>query len=467
MQQQPFSANKTCASCRDSQYIRIPLKLHTLLSPLRKSALCGLIIVLFGTGFAVAAEIDDSRLFVEAFTAYQNKDYLLAIEKIGTINQLFPDTPLRDVALLLLARSGLKSGDNELAAKTILQFNSEFAANPLKATTEEELQRLGVRWQKGERLLPVIPLRIAAQKVRNEQTALERSTAEKIGQERLLEENAEQERITLEKTEVMRRERERLASEKAAQETVRASISIPGSVQIVGVGQRGAIPFEVVNLGKSDEDFVLEASAPPEYETMLTVAGQSYEKLARVTIGTTAPFKGSIMFHMPPDKVDGRRATVSLRIVSEKYHHVVQTREAQIMTAAPLVRVVAKTEKAKLAPGEQTRYHVTVLNAGTLPALDMTVRVLLPAQIEFLGSPGLPYLREATGGVIFSLDKLESGRLSEFTMDVKVREDSLIGQELLSKVEVLQNQLQLKEIFTSAAAVVQGNQSLTVPLKRP
>lgn len=139
---------------------------------LLKPVLRSLMIMLLGAGFVVASEIDDSSLFVEAFAAYQKKDYLLAIERIGVINQLFPDTPLRDVALLLLARSGLKSGDNELAAKTITQFTSEFAANPLKDTIEEELLRLGSRWQKGEKLPPAIPLRTAARKVRNEQAAL-------------------------------------------------------------------------------------------------------------------------------------------------------------------------------------------------------------------------------------------------------------------------------------------------------
>jgi uncharacterized repeat protein (TIGR01451 family) len=397
---------------------------------------------MFGTGFVAAAEIDDSSLFVEAFAAYQKKDYLLAIEKIRVINQVFPDTPLRDVTLLLLARSGLKSGDNELAAKAILQFNSEFATSPLKATTEEELQRLGIRWQKGEKLLPVMSLRDAAQKVRNEQMVLEKSAAAKI-------------------------EQERLAKEQAGQEAIMASINISGSEHSVGVGQRGAIPFEVANLGKTAEDFLLETNAPPEYEAMVALDGLSDERLSRVAIGTAAPIKGKIMFRMPPNKVDGYKATLTLRVISEKYHHLVQTREAQIITAAPLVRVVAKPEKQRLAQGEQTRYRITVLNVGTLPAQGMTVRVLLPAQIEFLEAPGGPYLRETTGAVAFRVEKLETGKLAEFTMDVKIRQDSLTGQELRSKVEVVHDQLQTKEIFTSVAAVVQGSLSITAPSQRP
>ena len=441
--------------------IRVLLKmqpaplLQNICSTLLKPVLCSLMIMLLGAGFVVAAEIDDSSLFVEAFTAYQKTDYLLAIDTIGTIQQLFPDTPLRDVTLLLLARSALKSGDNELAAKAIVQFNSEFPANPLKAGIEEELLRLGRRWQKGERLPPAIPLRTAARKVRNEQMSVERSRAERIGQERLLAEKAEQDRMMLEKVAAERRDSERLVSEKALQESVMASISIPGDVQTVAVGQRGEIPFEIVNLGTSDEDFVLETSAPPGYEALVTVAGRSDDTLSRVTIGTAAPFKGSITFYMPPDKVDGHKAAISLRAVSGKYPHVVQTREAQIITAASLVRVVARPEKQMLAPGEQTRYHVTVLNAGSLPARGLDVRVLLPAQIEFLGEDGSGH-RETGGGILFKVDTLNSGKLADFTMDVRIREDSLIGQELRSKVEVVHTGLQIKEIFTSSVAVVQA-----------
>ena len=431
-----------------------PLLQH-ICSKLLQPVLCSLMIMLLGTGFVVAAEIDDSSLFVEAFTAYQKKDYLLAIDTIGTIEQLFPDTPLRDVALLLLARSALKSGDNELAAKTIVQFNSEFPANPLKAGIEEELFRLGRRWQKGERLPPAIPLRTAARKVRNEQMDVESSRAKMIGQERLLAEKAGQDGM-LEQAAAERRHSERLVPEKALPESARASISIPGDVQTVAVGQRGEIPFEIVNLGTVDEDFVLEASAPPGYEALVTVVGRPDATFLRVTIGTALPFKGRIMFRMPPDELDGHKAVISLRAVSEKYPLAVQTRDAQVITAAPLVRVVARPEKLMLAPGEQTRYHVTVLNAGSLPTLGLDVRVFLPAQIELMGGDGSGHRENGGGGILFKIDTLNSGTLADFTMDVRIREDSLIGQELRSQVEVVHTRLQIKELFTSSVAVIQA-----------
>ena len=402
-----------------------------------------MIIMLLGAGFVVAAEIDDSSLFVEAFSAYQKNDFLLTIEKIKTINQLFPDTPLRDVALLLLARSGLKSGDNELAATAINLFNAEYADNPLKSTIEEELLRLGNRRLQGEKLLPTLPLRSAAQKLRFEQLARDTSAADE-------------------------NEQERPVAGKTAQDPASARLTLSISAQTVTAGQRGEIPFELVNLGRRDEEFVLETNAPPEYETKLEIAGKTDANHSPARIGTTVPLKGIITFRMPPDKIDGQKAIISLRVVSQKNRYIVQAQEAQIITAAPLVRVIVKTEKQKLIPSEETHYRITVMNVGSLPARKLVVRVLLPAQLDLLeGGNGL-HTQEADNYITFKVDELETGRLSELTLNVKVREDSPVGQEMRSRIEVVNTTLQTKDSFTSTAAVVvQATSFQTRPLKRP
>jgi len=392
-----------------------------------KPVLCSLIIVLLGAGFVIAVEIDDSSLFVEAFSAYQKKDYLLAIEKIETLNQLFPDTPLRDVTLLLLAHSGLKSGDNELAALSINRFNNEFPTSPLKAAIEDELLQLGIRQQTGEKLPPAIPLRNAARKTRDERITL----ADKPGQARL-------------------------NKQTISQEVIRVAINISDDVRAVAAGQKAEIPFQIVNQGSADETFLLETSAPPEYRLGLKIAGQAEEKRSRITVGTVTPVKGSIMIRMPPDKVDGYKTILSLRAVSEKSPRIENISEIQVITVAPLVRVVTKPEKQKLAPGEKTRYRVTVLNVGMLSAKGLTVRVYLPAQMDFIGPPGSPFILEAPGKVVFNVENLGTGKLAEYIMDVKIREGSSFGQELRCKVEVINNQLQTKEVFTSTAAVIQA-----------
>jgi hypothetical protein len=170
---------------------------------------------------------------------------------------------------------------------------------------------------------------------------------------------------------------------------------------------------------------------------------------------------------MPPDQVDGYRATFSLRVNPVKLQHIVETRKTQVITAAPLVRVVAKPDKLRLVPGEGMHYRITVLNVGSLAARELTVRVFLPAQLELLSGGTAPFTREAAGTIAFRVDALQTGRLVEFTLDVKAREDSGIGQELRSRVEVVDNQLLTKELFTTAAALVESNRAITLPINRP
>ncbi|MEI6704519.1 MAG: hypothetical protein WCL71_13450, partial [Deltaproteobacteria bacterium] len=178
-----------------------------------KSILFSMITIMLGAGLIFAAEIDDAAIFVEAFNAFQKKDYLLAIEKAGQLNQIFPDSPLRDVTLLLIARSSIKAGENELAAKTINKFKGEFSESTLASTIEEELLALGSRHQKGEPLQPNKQLQTAAQKIRDDRLAQERMAALKLEQEKLAKERAERERIAREKA-----EQERIAKEKAESE---------------------------------------------------------------------------------------------------------------------------------------------------------------------------------------------------------------------------------------------------------
>jgi hypothetical protein len=44
----------------------------------------------------------------EAFNASKNRDYLLSVNKTSQLNQLFPDSPLRDISLLLWPVQPLK-----------------------------------------------------------------------------------------------------------------------------------------------------------------------------------------------------------------------------------------------------------------------------------------------------------------------------------------------------------------------
>lgn len=405
------------------------------------------------TGYA--AEIDDATVFVEAFNAYQQKDYLLAIEKCDQLNQVFPDSPLRDVTLLLVARASLKSGDNERAAKSVALFSTEFPESSLKTSVEDELKVLAERKQKGELLAPDKTLQASARKVRSDRLARERAAELKLEMERAAKAKAEQERLAQIKLEAERRERERLQAEKLAKASIKAAITLRDGFEAVPVGSSGTLPLEIANKGKQSEEFILTVTAAKEYDAMLVRADRPDEKVTHLTLAPGAVFKGAVSFRMPAEMVDGHRSSVAVKAVSAKFDDVHFHKETVVISSAPLVRAVAKLAKQKVAAGEKLRYRVMVLNAGSLPARNLTVRLQLPPQIDFLGAPETPYKQEPDGTLVFKVDQVDIGKLAEINLDVQVRESSRVGQELRGHVEVVNGSLQRKDIFTASASTIQ------------
>jgi len=407
---------------------------------------------------APAAEIDDSNLFVEAFGAYQKMDYLLAIDKINELTQVFPDTPLRDVALLLLARSGLKSGDNTLAARTVNQFTAEFPDNPLRSSIEDELLNLGALLRKGEHLPDNKALHAAAVKIRKEQFAIEKAAAEKLEQERLARLKAEQDRIAREKAELERRERERIAAEKAAKETIRtATVITLEESRVAMAGQSVTLPFEISNRTHNNEEFTIEVNAPAGYDALLSAEGAPGVGIGRAAIKAGQSFKGGISFRVPPDRVDGERTGLILKVVPARFSDVTVSKKTLLTASAPLVRAVARPTTQKIIPGGQLRYRVTVLNIGSETARELTGRIILPPQLDFAEGENPQFHRDGGDALSFTIGSLETGKMAEYHLNLKVRDDSAVGQEVRCRLEVANGQLQRTETFTSSAATVQAN----------
>ena len=402
-----------------------------------------------------SAEIDDSTVFVDAFNAYQQKDYLLAIEKCDQLNQVFPDSPLRDVTLLLIARASLKSGNNERAAKSVILFSTEFPESSLKTSVEDELKMLASRHQKGEVLAVDKTLQNAALKVSSDRVARERAAELKREMELAAKAKAEQEHLARVKLEEELREKERLLAEKRAKESIRAAITVQEGAEPVAVGGTGTLAVEIANKGLSSEEFLLSVSAAKEFDTSITTAAKPGENIARIQLAAGETFKGTVGFKMPAILVDGQRSVMTVKAVSVKFSDVGFQKEAVVTSSAPLVRAVAKLAKQKVSSGEKLRYRVTVLNAGSLPARDLTIRLQLPPQVDFLGAPDVSFKQEPNNTFVFSVDRVETGRLAEINLDVKIREDSPAGLELRGRVEVANGNLQRKDTFSASASVVQ------------
>lgn len=415
-----------------------------------------LLIIFMACAPGNSAEIDDSTVFIDAFNAYQQKDYLLAIEKCDQLNQVFPDSPLRDVTLLLIARASLKSGEYERAAKSVILFSTEFPESSLKASVEDELKVLAVRHQKGEVFAVDKTLQNAARKVSSDRLSRERAAELKLEIERAAKAKAEQDRLAQLKLEEERREKERLQAEKLAKASIVATITLHEGAEPLPVGTSGRLPIEISNKGKNSEEFLLTITAAKEYAAILTRADKTDEIITQLHLAAGETVKGTVVFRVPAEMVDGHRSVMVIKAVSTKFSDVSFQKETVVISSAPLVRAVAKLAKQKVTPGEKLRYRVTVLNAGSLPAQNLIVRLQLPPQVDFQGAADAPFKQEQNGTLVFMLDQLEIGKLVEINLDVKVQEEIAAGQELRGQIEVVNGTLQRKDIFTATASVVQA-----------
>lgn len=413
-----------------------------------------LIIVFVSFTAASSAEIDDSTVFIEAFNAYQQKDYLLSIEKCDQLNQAFPDSPLRDVALLLTARANLKSGNNERAAKAVTLFTTDFPESSLTTSVEDELRGLASRLQKGEVLAANKSLQTAANKVRSDRLERERAAELKIQMERAAKAKAEQERLARIRLEAERIEKERLLAEKLAKESIKASITLHQGTEGFPVGGNGRLPVEISNTGGSREEFVLTVTAAKGYAPFLVSVSKPDVLVNSVWLAPGETFKGTVAFTMPAEMVDGHRSALLVKAVSAKFTDVGFHKEVLVISSAPLVRAVAKLAESKVFPGEKLRYRLTVLNAGSLPARDLTIRLQLPPQIDFQGAPDVLFKQETNGTLVFNVSQIEIGQLAEINLNVMVRGDSVVGQELRGHVEIIDGSLKRKETFTASVSVV-------------
>jgi uncharacterized repeat protein (TIGR01451 family) len=337
-------------------------------------------------------------------------------------------------------------------------FSNEFPESSLKTSVEDELKTLAARQQKGELLAPDKPLQTAARKVKSDRLARERAAELKRELERAAKAKAEQERLARIKLEAERKEKERLQAEKLAKASIKAVISLHNDAGAVPVGSNGTLPVEITNRGKQSEEFILTVTAPKEYDAALVRSDKPTEVITQLKLAAGEVFKGAVSFRMPAEMVDGHRSPVSVTAVSAKFSDVQFQKEAVVVSSAPLVRAVAKLAKQKVTAGEKLRYRVMVLNAGSLPARNLTVRLQLPPQVDFQNAPETAFKQEPDGTLVFKIERVDIGKLAEINLDVQVRENSTAGQELRGHVEIVNGNLQRKDIFTASASTIQPKQ---------
>ena len=229
------------------------------------------------------------------------------------------------------------------------------------------------------------------------------------------------------------------------------------------VAQRVGIPFEIVNQGNGSDSFYLESGFPAEFG-----AGFSSAAAPDQSINQTPPlapgesFKGNLSLAIPASRIDGQRIMHPIRATSRSFTDAAQSREVRLIAAAPLLRAVVKADRTQLLPGDRVTYRVTVLNVGSIAARDVSLRLNFPPQLEPVDPAASGFRQEMKSALVLDGLQVKSGESREYLLAFQLKDDSLAGQELLTRAELTDNLLKTTASFVSNAAHVQQRRGMQV-----
>lgn len=232
---------------------------------------------------------------------------------------------------------------------------------------------------------------------------------------------------------------------------------------VFAVGRPIAVPFEVINRGNGKDSFSLESAFPADFKARFASAAAP-----GVTISQTpdlAPgeaFKGVINLVIPPGSIDGLRMTHPVKAVSRLIAEASQSREVRLVASAPLLRAVLRTEKTRPLPGDKVLYRVAILNVGSAVAEDVTFRLNFPPQLEPVDYATAGFRQEMKSALVLDRLQIKSGESREISVAFQLKDDSLAGQELSTRAELINNLLKTSAAFVSNSASVEAQRGVAV-----
>jgi uncharacterized repeat protein (TIGR01451 family) len=229
------------------------------------------------------------------------------------------------------------------------------------------------------------------------------------------------------------------------------------------VGKRVSVPFEVINRGNGTDSFYLESTFPAAFKARfasLTEPAIAINQTPLLSPGEK--FTGNIEFVIPSSNIDGQRITYPVKAASRLLAEASQSREVRLIASAPLLRAVLRTDKAKPLPGDKVVYRIAILNVGSTAAQDVTFRLSFPPQLEPVDYAAAGFRQEMKSALVFDGLQVQSGESREFSVTFQLKDDSLAGQELSTRAELINNSLKTTAAFVSNMAYVEAQRSIVV-----
>ena len=223
------------------------------------------------------------------------------------------------------------------------------------------------------------------------------------------------------------------------------------------------VPFEVINRGNGKDSFALESSFPAVFNARFASASAPAVAISHTPdLAPGETFKGIINLTIPPESIDGLRILHPVKATSRLMAEASQSREVRLAASAPLLRAVLRTEKARPLPGDTVLYRIAVLNAGSTGAEKVTFRLNFPPQLEPVDYAGAGFRQESKSALVLDGLQLKSGESREFTVAFHLKDDSLAGEELSTRAELINNPLKTSAAFVSNSAYVEARRSVAV-----
>ena len=229
------------------------------------------------------------------------------------------------------------------------------------------------------------------------------------------------------------------------------------------VGRPITVPFEVVNRGNGNDSFYLESGFPAEFKARFTSVAEPDAAISQTPeLAPGETFAGVINLVIPPGSIDGFRIMHPVKAASRLMAEASQSREVKLVASAPLLRAVLRTEKTKPLPGDKIVYHIAILNVGSTAAQDVTFRLNFPPQLEPVDYSAAGFRQEMKSALVSDGLQVKSGESREFSVTFQLKDDSLSGQELSTRAELINNPLKTTAAFVSNMAYVESQRSIFV-----
>ena len=229
------------------------------------------------------------------------------------------------------------------------------------------------------------------------------------------------------------------------------------------VGTPVSIPFEVVNRGNGNDSFYLESAFPADFKVHFASANAPGVAISQTPdLAPGEAFKGVIDIVIPSGCIDGLRIAYPVKAASRLMAEASQSREVRMVASAPLLRAVLRTETTKPLPGNRVVYHIAILNLGSTSAQDVTLRLNFPPQLEPVDYSAAGFRQEMKSALVLDGLQVNSGGSREFNVTFQLKDDSLAGQELATRAELINNSLKTTTSFVSNAAYVEPQRSISV-----